>query len=404
MAKTLTDGGSERLVSSGAKPNLRLALLPLFSVIGASSAVYLAKHYYDLRAGTAGFKSLCNIGEAMNCDAVTSSRFAEIMPGLPLASFVAGWFVAILILSLMARVDDWRREAVLVTTLMTGFASLYSVALLAVMAGILHKFCLFCLVIDAMNFALFATCLTLVKNGGTSIFGGARWPKIQSNALVVLGAVFVMVVVLRPSAENQANQASQSELQYQVNQILEHAPVEVKTPPTAQVIGDPNAPVTIHEFSDFQCPFCKRGAVMMNQVLARHEGKVKIVFMPFPLDNACNRLITRPMHPYSCALARAAYCSGSQGKFRSVYEKIFEDQDLLTADSAEKIPATAGVDQTALKSCADSDFAKKAVGDSIDEGIRLKVESTPTFFVNGKRVEGVLPLEAWDQVIAGVSK
>jgi protein-disulfide isomerase len=388
--------------STGPKPNIRLALLPLFSVIGASSAIYLAKHYYELRLGTAGFKSLCNISEAMNCDAVTSSRFAEIMPGLPLSSFVAGWFLALIILGLMARVSDWRREAVLVSTLMSGFASLYSIALLAVMALVIHKFCLFCLVIDAVNFALFGTCLSLMNlNKSTSVFGGARWSKIQSNALIVLGSLLIMVVVLRPAEEN-ASAEAKAEIQTQVSQILASEPVEVKAPEGMATFGSATAPITIYEFSDFQCPFCKREAVVMKQLLSRYEGKIRLVFMPFPLDNSCNRLITRPMHEYSCALARNAFCAGKVGKFESVYEKIFEDQELLTKDSATKIPAEFGIAADTQKTCADSEEAKKALSNSIEEGIRLKVDSTPTFFVNGKRVSLALPIEAWDQIITGL--
>jgi protein-disulfide isomerase/uncharacterized membrane protein len=389
--------------STGAPPKLRLALLPLLSAVGSSAAIYLSKHYYDLRLGTAGFKSFCNISEAMNCDAVTASRFAEIVPGLPLSSLVAGWFFGLLILGLMARVETWRREAVLVTTLLSGFASLYSVALLAVMVFIIHKFCLFCLLIDATNFALFGIGLSLVSGRG-SLFGGVRWSKIQSNLLLVAGAMLVLVVILRPSEENARTDQAKAELEYTVKQTLEHPPVEIKTPPTAPILGNPNAPITIHEFSDFQCPFCKRGAVLMNQVLARHADKVRVIFMPFPLDNACNRLITRPMHPYSCALARGAFCAAGEGKFKPVYEKIFEDQDLLTADSATKIPVENGVADAKLKDCIDSEYAKKAISESIEEGIRLKVESTPTFYVNGRRIEGVLPLEAWDEIIAGLTK
>ncbi len=389
--------------STFAQPKLRLALLPLLSVIGASSAVYLAKHYYELRAGTAGFKSLCNINATMNCDAVTSSRFAEIMPGLPLSSFVAGWFVALLILGLMARVADWRREAVLVSTLMSGFASLYSIALLLVMALLLQKYCLFCLVIDAVNFALFATCLSLAKSSASpSVFGGARGSKIQTDALIVLATVFVVVVVLRPSDENQMTSETKAELQSSVTQILERAPVEVKAPEGVSVLGNPNAPITIYEFSDFQCPFCKRGAVIMNQLLTRYEGKIKVVFMPFPLDNSCNRLITRPMHPYACDLARSAYCASRSGKFQPTYEKIFENQELLTKDSAEKIPTEFGLGADSVKACIASEDAKRAISLSIEEGIRLKVEATPTFFVNGKKVDVALPLESWDQLIAGL--
>lgn len=394
------DGPMPTLPSTASKPNVRLALIPFLSVIGAGVSVYLSNHYYDLRAGTAAFKSLCNISSAMNCDAVTTSRFAEIIPGLPLSSFVAGWFIALILLGLMARVADWRREAMIVATLMTGFSSLYSLALLGVMFFLIQRFCLFCFVIDALNIALFGICYSLMsRDRTTSVFGGARWSKIQSNALLVLGVMFVTVVLLRPSKENEG-QASKSELQSSVAQVLARPPVEVKTPPGAAILGNPNAPITIHEFSDFQCPFCRRGALLMNQLLARYEGKIKVVFMPFPLDSACNPKITRAMHPHACALSRSAYCSGKDGKFREVYEKIFDDQEFLTAKSATSIPAEYGVGAEMLKACMDSEETKKAISDSIAEGIRLNIGGTPAFFVNGKLVDVILPLEAWDEIIA----
>ena len=68
------------------KSPVRLALLPLLSAIGAAVAIYLSKHYYDLRAGTGGFSSLCNINATVNCDAVASSRFAEIVSASTTAS------------------------------------------------------------------------------------------------------------------------------------------------------------------------------------------------------------------------------------------------------------------------------------------------------------------------------
>ena len=65
--------------------------------------MYLTQLYYKLRSGTAGFQSMCNLGEKMNCDVVANSKWAELVPGLPLSSVVAGWFVALLLLTLMAR-------------------------------------------------------------------------------------------------------------------------------------------------------------------------------------------------------------------------------------------------------------------------------------------------------------
>jgi protein-disulfide isomerase/uncharacterized membrane protein len=379
------------------KPTLRLALIPLLSSIGASCAIYLSKHYYDLRAGTGGFSALCNINSTMNCDAVTTSRFAELWPGLPLSSVVAGWFVALLIIGLLARIDGWRKEAVLVGTLMTGFSSLYSIALLVVMVGVLQKICVFCLAIDAVNFLLFGLFLSIARGNP---FTGVQWNKLHTYAWITAASLFVFVVLLRPASENDRPEATSAEIQYTVRQIMEHPPIDIQVPASASILGDPTAPITILEFSDFQCPFCKRGALVMNQVLARHGNRVRVVFMPFPLDPACNSLIQRSMHPYACELARAAFCAGKQGKFQPVYEKIFEEQETLKAESAKEIPASLGIDRAAFEACLGSEEAKSAVSLSVQEGIRAKVESTPTFFVNGRKVEGVLPMEAWDAIIA----
>ncbi len=378
------------------KPDLLLALVSILSLVGAGSAVYLSKLYYGLRSGTAGFSSLCNINETMNCDAVTTSRFAEIVSGLPLSSVVAGFFVALLAVSLMGRVAEWRHEAIAAGTLMAGFASLYSVGLLVVMF-VIQKVCLFCLVIDGVNFASLGIFLVLSRG---KPFANVQFGKLKTYAALLVGAIFVTVVMLRPAEENARSKVTDGEIEMTVSTILARAPVEITAPAGASVLGDANAPITIYEFSDFQCPFCKRGAVMMHQVLARHPGKVKVILLPFPLDPACNRMIQRPQHPYACELAKTAYCAGQEGKFQPVYEKIFEDQEFLNADSAKKIAAENGISEEKLKACLASDAAKKFVVDAIEAGLAAKVESTPTFIVNGRKVEGVLTLEAWDLLIS----
>lgn len=380
---------------------VRLALLPLLSAIGASAAIYLSKAYYDLRGGTGDFNSLCNINATFNCDAVTSSKYAELFSGVPLSSVAVGWFIALMILSFMARVTEWRKEIVFTGTLMAGFGSLYSLALLFVMFAVLNKFCLFCLVIDVVNFSLLGIFLSM-RNG--KLFEGIRYSKLQSHALIIAISVFAVVVFLRPSEENMRKSASKSEIEYLVNQILESPTIAVETPATAPVLGNKSAPITIHEFSDFQCPHCKRGAILMHQLLSRHEGKVKVVFMPFPLDSACNRLVPQSMHPYACELARASLCANKEGKFESVYQKIFDDQDVLSAKSATAISVGSGMDAKQLAECLNSEETKKALSDSIEQGALAKVESTPTFFVNGKKIEGVIPMEAWDILIPKLAK
>ncbi|RYZ64176.1 MAG: hypothetical protein EOP09_16355, partial [Proteobacteria bacterium] len=83
----------------------------LLSLLGLSAAVYLSRLYYAIHSGTSSFQSLCNLGSSMNCDAVTSSKYAELVPGLPLSSLVVGWFAALLVVSLFTGVREWRKEA-----------------------------------------------------------------------------------------------------------------------------------------------------------------------------------------------------------------------------------------------------------------------------------------------------
>lgn len=377
------------------KAPLRLALIPLIALLGAAAAVYLSQLYYGIYAGTAGFKSLCNINEAMNCDAVATSRWAELFRGLPLSSFVAGWFVSLAIVGLLARVDTWRKESVAVGFVMSAFGSLYGIVLLVVMFGVVKTACLFCLAIDVAIFLLLGLFWSL-KEG--PLFADIDRSKLKSFATITAISLFVMIVVSRPSQQPGEKQSA-SDVAAMAQSILASAPVDMKLPENAPFLGNPDAKITIVEFSDFQCPFCKRGAYILNSVLNRYPNDVRVVFRPFPLDQSCNRIVKSAMHPHACALSRSAYCAAKAGKFKPVYEEIFENQDMLTADSAKNIPLANGVDESALQACLDSEEAKAFVSGEIEAGVALGIQSTPTFFINGRKVEGAYPLEAWDQAI-----
>ncbi len=379
------------------EPKVRLALLSFLSLLGAGAGVYLSGRYYALHAGSGGSKSFCNINTVMNCDAVTLSRFAELIPGVPLSSFVAGWFVALFVIGILARTVSARREAIAISTVMTGFASLYSVAMLGVMFLVLRKFCLFCLAIDVINFILFGICWSIVSDASKSRFQGLRASKVGQLALISAVVLGVSVVALRRAGDDSQN--SEENLRADIARVLANPSLKIEAPANMPFLGSPDAEITIYEFSDFQCPHCRHAAMILDQLLERHAGKLKIVFMPFPLDPQCNRLLTHGVHLLACELSRSAYCAAKQGKFREVYGKIFEDQDFLDADSAKKIPGEFGVDPSTLKTCMDSEETKKAISASIEEGIRLYVQATPGLFINGRFVSRVLPLEAWDEII-----
>ena len=155
--------------------------------------------------------------------------------------------------------------------------------------------------------------------------------------------------------------------------------------------GSESAKVTIVEFSDFQCPFCGKGADVVNQINKKYGSKVKIAFKQFPL----------PMHKDAPLTSEASMCVFEQNKekFWKFHDLAFKNQDKLDAESLVKHAKTSGVDEKKFKECLDSHKFADYVKKDMAYGEKLGVRSTPTFFVNGQLISGALPIEAFSEVI-----
>lgn len=114
-------------------------------------------------------------------------------------------------------------------------------------------------------------------------------------------------------------------------------------------IGPKTAPITIVEFSDFQCPYCRVAAISLKTVMQRFPGKVRLVFRNYPLDNSCNRMMQRPLHTNPCEAAKAAYCAKDQGKF-GCYRQLFEHQADIGKTKVIDLAKAGGVDTGKLNS------------------------------------------------------
>ena len=89
----------------------------------------------------------------------------------------------------------------------------------------------------------------------------------------------------------------------------------------------PDAPVTIVEISDFECPYCQKASQTLAELRTLYPGKLRLVFRNFPLDESCNKLLKRQIHENACAAARAAFCAGEQGQFWPYAEKALWRRD-----------------------------------------------------------------------------
>jgi protein-disulfide isomerase len=163
---------------------------------------------------------------------------------------------------------------------------------------------------------------------------------------------------------------------------------DVPIPADARALGPEKAPVTIVEYSDYLCPYCQRAQSVLDQVIARNPGKVRFVHRDFLLGR-----------PRSMAVARAAQCAADQGKFWDYRNGLMEapgdwsDQYLLSR------AAPLGLERASFQACLSSDKHDKAILQSSEDGTRLGVQSTPTFFINGRRVKGVRTVEQFQEII-----
>jgi len=177
------------------------------------------------------------------------------------------------------------------------------------------------------------------------------------------------------------------EAKYKVDMKLE--PMRTEVAATGPTKGPANAPVTIVEFSDFQCPFCARLIPTLDQVTAKYGDKVRVVFRQFPLA----------MHAQAQKAAEASLCANEQGKFWELHDAMFKNQQQLAVENLKAKAAELGLKADAFNSCLDSGKYVAKVTEDMEAGTAAGVSGTPALFVNGRFINGAVPLEQITEVI-----
>src|SRR5579875_1208905 len=157
----------------------------------------------------------------------------------------------------------------------------------------------------------------------------------------------------------------------------------------APVRGPANAPVTLVEFSDFQCPFCIAATPQLEAVLKAYPSKVKLIFKEFPLDT----------HAQAALAAAAALAAQKQGKFWEMYDALFAQKGYLSRKGILGLAAGLHLDVNRFQADLDSAQIKRAVEKDIADGERINVDSTPTLFIDGQRFNGPVTLAALKPII-----
>src|SRR5262249_25878458 len=154
--------------------------------------------------------------------------------------------------------------------------------------------------------------------------------------------------------------------------------------------GIADAPVTIVEFEDFQCPFCKRAQATLDQILVSYKDRVKLVHRDFPLQ---------PLHPAAWKAHEAGRCAQDQGKFWEYRDLLYRNTPAADPESLSKYASQLGLDPGHFRECLDTDKFKAVVEKDEAEGERLGVQGTPAFFINGRPLTGAQSTSEFARII-----
>jgi protein-disulfide isomerase len=161
----------------------------------------------------------------------------------------------------------------------------------------------------------------------------------------------------------------------------------------APTLGPENAPVTIVEFSDFQCPYCRGFAPTLKSIKKDFGDKVRIVYRQAPIAS---------IHPFAFKAAEASLCAQEQGKFWELHDLMFAEQEKLAVADLKKKARTLGMDGKKFDSCLDTGRTVERVQTDMAEAQRVGVNGTPAAFVNGIELKGgSVP---YDVVAAAIQK
>lgn len=154
--------------------------------------------------------------------------------------------------------------------------------------------------------------------------------------------------------------------------------------------GPANAKVVIVEFSDFQCPFCQQVQPVVKKLMSDYGDKILFIYRDFPLES---------IHPQAVVGALAGECAHEQGKFWEMHDKIFENQAELSPENLKIWALQIGLNSIQFGNCLDSAKYFEEVNQDLQEGIVAGARATPTFFINGRKLEGAIPLITFEQII-----
>ncbi|MFO1519231.1 MAG: thioredoxin domain-containing protein [bacterium] len=380
----------------------KLNLLILLALIGLGVSVYLTtKHFQVLIKGGLQKPSFCNFNEHFDCDSILMSDYATLGP-FPLGGLGLVYFFYLTLAFLYARIAWDSAKSVLAIPFLSTLPSLLFAAYLGYVSSfILKSYCIFCVSLYLVCIAVFLLLRSFMEIPFSQI-GNFMWnylsrlfgkkaplgfnPAFVGNLLFAVVVLGLGLFVLYGNEKKYASDYEDFDHKAYLDFFYVQKPVSID--PTGRPLwGRAGAPVTIIEFSDFECPFCQRAAVNLKPRLKEHLKDIAFYFFNYPLDRSCNPYMMRDLHEYACTAAKAAVCSQEQGKFWPYHDQLFSHQPKFENDQLMNYAKAVGLDVKKLEECMGSEETKKKILADIEAGKTANLQGTPTVLINGRQIK-----------------
>lgn len=370
-------------------------------IVGAVLSLISTGHYFRILKWGLEEKSYCSISQLVDCDTASSSSYATFA-GVPVAWMGFLMYLVIGCLITFCIISKRQRKATLsVAWFLSIFTVLYSIRMAYILFYILQSICIDCVAMYIMNLIIMfmlwwamgvgiMKLWSFAKNYLSALFRHPSHlgfaPKPITHAIIV-GLIFGIGWLVMYSKVLDARGKQRIPLEDMIRAYDAQSLYDIKIDPQWPMWGNPDAKVTIVEYSEFECPFCRLSAFNFRPYLNEFKKDIKYYFVQYPLDNKCNPYMNFPMHPQACMAARASVCAQNQGDFWIFHDELFRLKKNLNRARVLKLAKEQNLNLKEFEKCWDSEQTQERILKDIENGRRIHVQGVPAIFINGKKLK-----------------
>ena len=370
--------------------------IQILSLTGLLLSIKLAMIYYAANYQKYALSSFCSINELIDCDGVARTIASQFL-GIPLSYWGMFLYITILFLTFVDKLKTIKflkflevfKNSINYIAVLGSLAFIISMYLAGVSTFKLHKICILCVatyIIDLIIALVAANGMfkEIVKSCIITFKDFISGVKQYTKTFIVLLLLSVSFLAYSGITYNFVPhiKKQKSIMKYR---NLKYNPYRVR----GNTLGNEKADVVIELYSDYVCPLCYIHNIMLHQAV-KEFSNIKVIHYNTPFDKECNRYVRINMHPKACYMARAALAAEKQGNYWEMSSLLYENQPKKDEDLL-KLVEILNMDKEKFMQDLNSRDVSNILHSQIERAERLEIDSTPTMFINGKEIVGVMP-------------